>query len=698
MLKKSLFTLLFLSVIFGLKAQFIKTHNNGMDHNHYSIESIGEDIIMAGTVYPAGSLTNTDIHVQRLDVSGNVIWEIYHDIGDDERCLDISLQGEKYILLTGSTVESGQQRIFVMRLNQVDGSLFDMVVLMPDIYSNHLDQFGLDIVYAPSVEQYYISGWADKDISTYPHYVSPGGGLFTPDDVGLLICLDNNLYGLWSKESRTTGITSTTNIVDIPGVGIVQLGSNLKGGALQSNGDITLFDYNGSSIWSISPEIFLEDLQQWTGVASVKGLAYDAANDRILANISLGGDIIYLVEIKDASLNTAYISNIMEYKLDPKSKSTISMAAPLDITLNPSQNKIYITCDVYNTGVSSPLNSKHPAVLTIDFNTLLFSEFRYTKNSAPAHWSHDHDYYSWISTGRLGLTGRDISCLWEDGLAVLSYDYSGSTGNNTYNLTINKTNAVGNTIEECNEKVVFESNEKQFRTKTPPVFFELTHDILFHSSSTYAEAPAIIEGCHEELPCDITITGVSPQNVNCYVYEQTLSVTAGSGTYINKYYWNWGDGSSSITTTPIATHDYGNSPANCTYTICVTVEALGADGNICYDTYCYTQLMVNSIVHGCDECGMAPIIMPQNNKSSKNSYLNTTETQLLPNPTNEYVKLQGFTENIQVTITDISGKVVLSTTIRPNQKLNVSKLNTGIYLIQADDNLGNSLREKLIVN
>jgi len=69
MLKKSLFTLLFLSVIFGLKAQFIKTHNNGMDHNHYSVESIGEDIIMAGTVYPAGSLTNTDIHVQRLDVS-----------------------------------------------------------------------------------------------------------------------------------------------------------------------------------------------------------------------------------------------------------------------------------------------------------------------------------------------------------------------------------------------------------------------------------------------------------------------------------------------------------------------------------------------------------------------------------------------------------------------------------------------------
>jgi uncharacterized delta-60 repeat protein len=54
-----------------------------------------------------------------------------------------------------------------------------------------------------------------------------------------------------------------------------------------------------------------------------------------------------------------------------------------------------------------------------------------------------------------------------------------------------------------------------------------------------------------------------------------------------------------------------------------------------------------------------------------------------PNPATQTIKLSNITPNTSITITNITGSIILQTTLNPNQEINISQLANGLYFIQA---------------
>ena len=71
--------------------------------------------------------------------------------------------------------------------------------------------------------------------------------------------------------------------------------------------------------------------------------------------------------------------------------------------------------------------------------------------------------------------------------------------------------------------------------------------------------------------------------------------------------------------------------------------------------------------------------------------------QFYPNPTSNSFTINGFEENVRVTLMDIRGKVVLQTTAFNNTSIDVSSLSKGVYILQANDESNNQINDKLII-
>lgn len=64
-----------------------------------------------------------------------------------------------------------------------------------------------------------------------------------------------------------------------------------------------------------------------------------------------------------------------------------------------------------------------------------------------------------------------------------------------------------------------------------------------------------------------------------------------------------------------------------------------------------------------------------------------TKFSIYPNPTGNTLHFKGvFSENFKISVYDILGKNVLNTSLESNNTLDVSKLNSGIYIIKFNDN------------
>lgn len=73
----------------------------------------------------------------------------------------------------------------------------------------------------------------------------------------------------------------------------------------------------------------------------------------------------------------------------------------------------------------------------------------------------------------------------------------------------------------------------------------------------------------------------------------------------------------------------------------------------------------------------------------------TNETVLFPNPSNGYLKLDQLKDLIQITISDLNGKLVY--TSKNNQFADLSRLNDGIYFIQVETSSGKFI-QRLVLN
>jgi len=666
---------LLVCVSFGLRAQFMSTHSNGMDHNHYSVESIDSDIILGGTVYPAGQTNNTDIHIQRLDASGSIMWEIYHDIGTDERCLDIGLQGEDYILVTGTATHDGRNRAFMMRLNQFDGSFIDMVFLIPDIYSNHLDQMGLEVIYSETTNRYFIAGKAFADINEIAWAVQ--------DEIALVICLDANLNNIWSNEVRDAmpsslakyPIAGAFNVVEIPGKGICI-------GADVSTPRVIHYDYAGNMVW---------DINSISLVNAPKGLVYDAATDRLL--ISCLNLEAVIAEIVDASTSGAALNRIVDFKdfwFAHQYKFT-----PGDIIIN---NNGTISLLGHSSGPPFlPVNAfpRLPTILTLDYSSLSLLNVNVLEHNDPGHSNQELHFFTDLPHPTLS----DRYTPWGDGFAVLGYNYSSYGGLNTYNLTVNQTDLLGFTEEPCENSFDFKTYSLP-KTPNPRVlvYDDMTHDVEPYFASSYLNPHDQNFGCFEQEPCNITVNAVNIENIlSCEIADFSVDVTAGSGTYITQYFWNWGDGTSTVTTTPFANHAFLGY-AVCAYTVCVTVTGIGSNGNSCTDHGCYSVTLPFTGFFGGFMC--PNYCLPKLNVAggeTSNDIIEQTAIQLYPNPTSNQFVLEGLSGVAQLVISDVTGRIVHTGSVSNNVAVDVSNFRQGVYFVKVQDEAGDTFTEKLIV-
>lgn len=171
-----------------------------------------------------------------------------------------------------------------------------------------------------------------------------------------------------------------------------------------------------------------------------------------------------------------------------------------------------------------------------------------------------------------------------------------------------------------------------------------------------------------------------------------MVINTSTGQNLN-YTWDFGDGSPTYTGVNFL-HTYA---ANGPYLLCLTV----ANSANCVNTFCDSVMVnANGVLSGKTNTGFS-IQMGDgsdntNNPSEISTFANAVYLNIFPNPASETVNItfeSTYTENMNVNIYNITGKLVLSNTInvssgKNNAALNIENLEKGVYIIQLKSNLG----------
>jgi hypothetical protein len=144
--------------------------------------------------------------------------------------------------------------------------------------------------------------------------------------------------------------------------------------------------------------------------------------------------------------------------------------------------------------------------------------------------------------------------------------------------------------------------------------------------------------------------------------------------------WDFGDGNTS--TDPFPTHTYAQ-PGN--YIVCLTV---GSPNTNCFDTYCDSSFYAFKTEGGL--MSQLSILSPTGiEKTQQESNLN-----IYPNPAKKSFAIVSDRAVEKVTIMNLQGQSILEMQ-SPNQLIDIEKLATGIYLVEAIS--GNNIsRAKLV--
>jgi len=151
--------LLFLTCI-GYGQSFQKTiHIEDADLNHYSIETNSEQqYVYAGTIFNENE--NNDIHLLKLDATGTIIWEVFLNKSNDDRALDITLDTEDNIIITGYTTPNVSDRpeLFLAKFD-TNGTLLKSVTL------ENLGAVGTNVMYSSTTENFIVGGLGIDQLS-----------------------------------------------------------------------------------------------------------------------------------------------------------------------------------------------------------------------------------------------------------------------------------------------------------------------------------------------------------------------------------------------------------------------------------------------------------------------------------------------------------------------------------------------------
>jgi len=196
-----------------------------------------------------------------------------------------------------------------------------------------------------------------------------------------------------------------------------------------------------------------------------------------------------------------------------------------------------------------------------------------------------------------------------------------------------------------------------------------------------SSTPPTPTNCHASffmMPSDPTLQNWTIQNFS-----------SGSGPLT--YYWDFGDATSSTLANP--THTYATLG---TYTVCLTVSS-----GTCSDTFCSTALTDSTQIG----FGMKKINTINMNVGLKKNSTEAYNIKYFPNPVDKELTLtfmKNTPKEINLQVIDLFGKEFINerlTINSENYQLDLSNLNTGLYILQLKNNNGEILtRNKFIKN
>ncbi len=151
-------TLLYFSSFNGF-SQFFQTTLNvqGRDMNHYSIESLEErqEYVCAGTIF---NENDTDIHLFKTDLEGNILWEVFIDESTDDRGLDVTIDLAQDIILTGYITIDGSSKLFIAKYD-MNGNLLGNTIL-----SDFPVSVGTNVIFSERTEHYIVGGFVADNL------------------------------------------------------------------------------------------------------------------------------------------------------------------------------------------------------------------------------------------------------------------------------------------------------------------------------------------------------------------------------------------------------------------------------------------------------------------------------------------------------------------------------------------------------
>lgn len=139
-----------------------------------------------------------------------------------------------------------------------------------------------------------------------------------------------------------------------------------------------------------------------------------------------------------------------------------------------------------------------------------------------------------------------------------------------------------------------------------------------------------------------------------------------SGNYGSDILWDFGDGTTSTDAYPVHTY---NVPGN--YIVCL---AVGVGGTTCYDTYCDSSFYAFKTESN-------PMSHLSISAPTAVAEVSLSAIHLYPNPVNNELNITGYEKIELLRIFDLKGQQVFETK-NTNGKINLSKLNTGMYFLE----------------
>tara|TARA_R110002072_G_scaffold63882_13_gene158585 strand:+ start:399 stop:1628 length:1230 start_codon:yes stop_codon:yes gene_type:complete len=191
--------------------------------------------------------------------------------------------------------------------------------------------------------------------------------------------------------------------------------------------------------------------------------------------------------------------------------------------------------------------------------------------------------------------------------------------------------------------------------------------------------PVIPSWCNASFYVDSSATN----STGFFIYNNSSPLTSSS--ISTSYYWDFGDGNSSTQAYPV--HQYASSGI---YNLCLTIVSVDYSTlDTCMDTYCHTIGVdsLGNVYYKTNGPGFVLNVLDPATIGLNENILSNLD--LYPNPSNGEINLDlgtKFEGELEWSVFDLKGMELANGQIsQASSKLDLSELNTGIYLINLSD-------------